>query len=403
MSSLYTMLCSIEEKTFGSHNTRLFAVTNGLIINQTHFLEYFQKIEGYATDISSVSNNVATLSNCGKPLKLEKSVKQKQIMYIDVKMECQQCHDNKTFDEFPKSKMQNGNYRYKKICKKCHCENEKKRRIDNIEKYREKDKQYYKENKSNIVLKNKEYRNCNKDAINIQKQEYYKDNITQIKEYHQDNKKNRNEKNKIKRKQNPYYALKEALKVRIFDILKSSKKEKTSNLVGCSCEELKIWIESHFDENISWDNYSTYWHLDHVIPIAFFDLTIEDERYICFNWSNVRPLEKKQNISKSDNILEKYILQHYEELKKFNALHERYQAMFEKTWWQRLELWYGKNPQGEDNFKNYLKWAIRSQDPKSFTIVDSMDKVQRLNGSGSVDTSYDASTGLRYSLAPMET
>jgi hypothetical protein len=47
------MLCSIEEKTFGSHNTRLSAITN----------------KGYTTDISSVSNNVATLSNCGKPLK----------------------------------------------------------------------------------------------------------------------------------------------------------------------------------------------------------------------------------------------------------------------------------------------------------------------------------------------
>ena len=47
------MLCSIEEKTFGSHNTRLSAITN----------------KGYTTDISGVSNNAATLSNCGKPLK----------------------------------------------------------------------------------------------------------------------------------------------------------------------------------------------------------------------------------------------------------------------------------------------------------------------------------------------
>jgi hypothetical protein len=367
MSSLYDMLCSIEEKTFGSHNTRLSTITN----------------KGYTTDISSVQNDAATLSNCGKPLKIEKSVKQEQ--NLDVKMEnknCQVCQEIKAIDDFPKSKMQNGNYRYKNICKKCHCQNEKERRQANIEKYRTKDKQYYESNKSSIVPKNKEYRDRNKGAIKSQKQQYYKDNIEQIKQYHQDNKQNRNKKNKIKRRENPYYALKEALKVRIFDVLKSSKKESTSKLIGCSSEELKRWIETNFNENISWDNYGTEWHLDHVIPIAFFDLIKEDERYICFNWSNIRPLEKKANISKSDNIVKDYILQHYEELKKFCALHERYQAMFEKTWWQRLELWYGKNPQYDDDFTNHLKWAIRSQDPMSLTIVSSTDKVQRLNGSG---------------------
>ncbi len=371
MSSPYAMLCSIGEKTFGIHNTRLSAITN----------------QGYDTDISSVKIDTATLSNCGKPLKLVESVKHYNPIYVDVKMEnkdCQTCQETKAIGDFPKSKMRNGNYRYKNICKKCHCKNEKERRLANIEKFREKDKQYYQENKSIIVPKNKEYRNRNKDAINAQKRSYYENNIEQIKQYHQENKQVRNEKNKIKRRQNPYYALKEALKVRIFDILKSSKKESTSKLIGCSNEELKTWIESQFVEDISWDNYGTYWHLDHVIPIAFFDLNNEDERYMCFNWLNIRPLEKTKNISKSDNIVQNYILQHYKELKKFCALHERYQAMFEKTWWQRLELWYGKNPQDDDNFKDYLKWAIRSQDPMSPTNVGLTDKVQRLNGSGSV-------------------
>lgn len=372
MSSLYAMLCSIEEKTFGSHNTRLSAITN----------------KGYTTDISGVSNNAATLSNCGKPLKIDKSVKQHNTKYVDVNMEnkdCQNCQEIKAIDDFPKSKMRNGNYRYKNICKKCHCQNEKERRQANIEKYREKDKEYYQSNKSSIVPKNKEYRNHNKDVIKTQKQQYYKTNIEQIKQYHQDNKQNRNEKNKIKRRQNPYYALKEALKVRIFDVLKSSKKETTSKLIGCSNEDLKIWIETHFNENISWDNYGIYWHLDHVVPIAFFELTNEDERYMCFNWLNIRPLEKTRNISKSDNIVKDYILQHYKELKKFCALHERYQAIFEKSWWQRLELWYGKNPQYDDDFTNHLKWAIRSQAPEPIhPMMNDKEKVQRLNGSGSI-------------------
>jgi hypothetical protein len=49
--------------------------------------------------------------------------------------------------------------------------------------------------------------------------------------------------------------------------------------------------------------------------------------------------------------------------------------------WQRLELWNGKNPQDEVAFEQQLKWAIRSQVPKSVNDED-MEKVQRLNASG---------------------
>lgn len=49
--------------------------------------------------------------------------------------------------------------------------------------------------------------------------------------------------------------------------------------------------------------------------------------------------------------------------------------------WRRLELRYGKNPEDNNDFVSHLKWAIRSQDPKSDTDQD-MGKVQRLNGSG---------------------
>ena len=58
-----------------------------------------------------------------------------------------------------------------------------------------------------------------------------------------------------------------------------------------------------------------------------------------------------------------------------------YQVNIERCLWQRLELWYGNNPQNTIAFEEQLKWAIRSQVPKS-VIDEDKEKVQRLNVSG---------------------
>ena len=55
---------------------------------------------------------------------------------------------------------------------------------------------------------------------------------------------------------------------------------------------------------------------------------------------------------------------------------------------QRVELWYGNNPTDEKvDFKQLLKWAIRSQDPKPDND-EGMGKIQRLDGSGSEVASH---------------
>ena len=57
-----------------------------------------------------------------------------------------------------------------------------------------------------------------------------------------------------------------------------------------------------------WDNYGTYWHMDHVTPCDSFDATNEDQLKKCFNWKNLRPLKGSENISKSAKIIIKDIL-----------------------------------------------------------------------------------------------
>jgi hypothetical protein len=84
--------------------------------------------------------------------------------------------------------------------------------------------------------------------------------------------------------------------------LKSSKQNSTLKYLGCSIEFLKKWFELNFDGNMTWKNRGNYWHIDHIKPCSSFDLTNQDDIYKCYNWTNLRPLEKNENILKSDKI-----------------------------------------------------------------------------------------------------
>ncbi len=77
---------------------------------------------------------------------------------------------------------------------------------------------------------------------------------------------------------------------------------KTFQLIGCSLPALKLHLESLFDDKMRWDNYGSYWHVDHRIPLALFDLSDPDQQRIAFHFENLRPLEARQNQSKSDKV-----------------------------------------------------------------------------------------------------
>ncbi len=59
---------------------------------------------------------------------------------------------------------------------------------------------------------------------------------------------------------------------------------------------------------MTWENYGQ-WHIDHIIPCSFFDLTNDKQQKMCFNYRNLQPMWSQDNISKNNrittNILEK--------------------------------------------------------------------------------------------------
>jgi hypothetical protein len=77
---------------------------------------------------------------------------------------------------------------------------------------------------------------------------------------------------------------------------------RTEQYVGCSFEEAKRRIESQFTRGMTWENYGSFWTLDHIVPLSSFDLSDERQRMFVNHISNLRPLNAKENIQKGNKI-----------------------------------------------------------------------------------------------------
>lgn len=96
--------------------------------------------------------------------------------------------------------------------------------------------------------------------------------------------------------------LKSIISSRIYKALKSEKNNKSLEYLGCDILEYKKYIESKFNNEMTWDNYGTFWHIDHVIPIMYNNPTTEQviER---LHYLNTQPLKAEDNISKGNRFI----------------------------------------------------------------------------------------------------
>ena len=97
---------------------------------------------------------------------------------------------------------------------------------------------------------------------------------------------------------NMNYRIKKSLAARLRTVL--VKNDSTMNYIGCNIQYLREWFEYNFTSEMNWDNYGSYWSIDHIIPVCKFDLTLEDEKLKCCNWTNLMPVTIKFNSSKKE-------------------------------------------------------------------------------------------------------
>jgi hypothetical protein len=102
-----------------------------------------------------------------------------------------------------------------------------------------------------------------------------------------------------RRKKDPAYKIERNCRSRISKAInRGDKAAKTKELLGCSIEELKDYLEDLFVEGMTWQNYGLDWHIDHILPCCSFDLLQPEQQLICFNYKNLQPLWAKDNLKK---------------------------------------------------------------------------------------------------------
>lgn len=183
------------------------------------------------------------------------------------------------------------------------------------------DKKRYAEKREVIIASQKLYYHANKDIINAARQQIYKENPEPFKlvsrEFTANNpqkiqawKKRYYEKNKVEflrkgyeRKKHrlatdPTFKLTERLRNRLYKALKNNQKNGSAvRDLGCTIGELKSWLEFLFEPGMTWDNYGE-WHIDHIKPLASFNLSCRKQLLIACNYANLQLLWAEDTLRK---------------------------------------------------------------------------------------------------------
>lgn len=215
---------------------------------------------------------------------------------MDTKI-CSKCKEKKDICFFGVNKQTKSGFR--STCNDCRKIESRKYREINPDRRKETLKKYYKNNKESELLRFKTYREINPDKRKETVKKYYETNKTII------NKKQIILNKKYYNNDYYYYKLKHLCRSRITNFLKIKniiKKNKTFEIVGCSPQFLKEYLENKFTDDMTWDNYGFYgWHIDHIIPLS--SSKTEEEIYKLCHYSNLQPLWAIDNLKKGSKIL----------------------------------------------------------------------------------------------------
>jgi len=79
---------------------------------------------------------------------------------------------------------------------------------------------------------------------------------------------------------------------------------KWQSILGYSTKDLCDHLQKQFDSNMTWENYGSYWHIDHIEPVSWFKFTTPDCEAFkrCWSLKNLQPMEAKTNIRKSNKL-----------------------------------------------------------------------------------------------------
>ncbi len=204
---------------------------------------------------------------------------------------CTKCGESKLLSEYYKKKA--GKYGRDSKCKLCKNAYQKAYSQTEAGKLYKKAymKKYYQSEKGKAKKKAYYQSEARKSYVKA----YYQSEARKAKKkaYNKAYKKNR-------RHNDPFYKLQCNLRSGFCNWIKGNIKTcSTEQYVGCTYNELLDHLESQFDEGMSWENHGE-WQIDHFKAQSRFDPTDEEEKYMCWHWTNLQPMWAEINQSWRD-------------------------------------------------------------------------------------------------------
>jgi len=213
---------------------------------------------------------------------------------------CNKCDVIKNLSDFS---FRSDTKKYRNCCKICRKEYHKSWENKNRDYINEKHKIWTKNNSDKRKLTNKKYVKKNYNKI----RKYQKVWLENNKEQHL---KSRRKYENKKFNTDPCFRIGKILRNRLNIAIKCDFKNGSAvRHLGCSLPDLKQHLESKFYTNLetneimSWNNYGVYgWHIDHIVPLSKFNLSIEEELKAACHYTNLQPMWAKENLSKGAKI-----------------------------------------------------------------------------------------------------
>ena len=197
---------------------------------------------------------------------------------------CNKCNVDKEVTEF---------YSGRRRCKLCYNKYKKKSTPEQREEYNRRRKEKYYENHEEELEKSRLWKKRNPEKV----VEYRRGYMSGYEKKRMEN--------------DPLYNVSRTVR----NLIKCSiyhkgftKNSRTFEILGCSYEDFKLHIESHWEDWMNWDNYGLYngkencgWEYDHIIPVS--SAKCEEDIYKLNHYSNIQPLCSYVNrCVKRDNI-----------------------------------------------------------------------------------------------------
>lgn len=188
----------------------------------------------------------------------------------------------------------------------------------NKERYNASAREYHRKNKKKCNLASKEYCEKHKERLKQKRAERYRANKAELTRKrraryflnHEENKRKAREKRNAnkervnflqrqKYKEDIQYKIATCLRAHLYNAMRyteTKKCDKIEQLTGCTYTILKEHLEKQWLPGMSWSNHTKNgWNIDHIQPVASFDLTDPTQQKICFHYTNLRPLWATDN------------------------------------------------------------------------------------------------------------